>query len=418
VSRETTIKIGPFRGINTETPPERCKPGHLQVARNVYPTDSGALRVRDGLEVVHRGAVEAIHSDGNAVLFREGASLRRYNPGTKTVETLASMRGAPRHTRYLTLNGHTYFTDRISTGVVDAGRARSWGLAPPVGLTVTPGRGDLPPGLYQVAATYMRSDGQESGSSKVYQVLVTEGGFSVSVPPSSDLDVVGANVYTSSAGGTMLYLTGLSYSVAFTGPKIRHYHQLKTALLSPPPAGSLLEFYGGRVYIASADVLWYTEPWRYELASMRHNFILMPGQIGMVAAVSNGLWVSTENETVFLAGVDPEVEGGLKIRTRIPVGAIPGAFTKVDGLEVVDGADTHGPMVVWAAKDGIYAGADAGAYWNLTRNVYAPGEAVEGAAGAQFQADARLLHFSILRSNLNGAVLRMSPPRVSGGHEE
>src|SRR5690606_18535746 len=66
---------------------------------------------------------------------------------------------------------------------------------------------------------------------------------------------------------------------------------LRTFNLYPPPFGSIIKFYKGRLYIAQANVLWYSEPFQYEYFKLDSTYLEFPDTIKECIVVDDGIWV-------------------------------------------------------------------------------------------------------------------------------
>ncbi len=67
-----------------------------------------------------------------------------------------------------------------------------------------------------------------------------------------------------------------------------------------------MAYYRGRIYTAAYDVLYYSEPFAYELFNMSVNWIPFNGMITLLAAAEDGIFVGTQNELFMLRGTTPE----------------------------------------------------------------------------------------------------------------
>ena len=95
--------------------------------------------------------------------------------------------------------------------------------------------------------------------------------------------------------------TGLSYEWtgdAYVGPPT-------TKTFDDPPIGHLLEHFNGRIYVANGCTIWYSEPFAYAWFNMAENFIPLASRVRMIRAVRGGLFVSTEEKTIFLPEAAP-----------------------------------------------------------------------------------------------------------------
>ncbi len=361
-----------FKGLNNVLSPEKTASGELQVADNIDIDDSGQIRRRGGSTKVFTGSVHSLWSDGSLCLFRQSGGLLKKLNTDYTSTTLKSGIIGNLPLFYLPLNNLVYYSDSVITGIIDDNVSRTWGMAIPTAPTLLETVGDLKDGRYQVALTYIRNDGQESGSSETRVIDITSGGITVNnIPVSLDPDVNYVCIYISTQYGEMLYRAMIvshgTTSATYRGDGSELNIPLKTAFLTPPPAGHLLEFYNGRIYIAQDNILWYTEPYAYELCNLEHNFFMFNSRITLLIAGLTGLWLSTQKENIFIQGNDPQE---FKKLTKAGYGAIEGSQVKVEG-KLVGGRDPIAEQVaMWATPRGICIGTSDGYFMNLTEKRY------------------------------------------------
>jgi hypothetical protein len=375
-----TITYRTFRGINNILPEDSLVSREgvfLRTVTNADIDNAGRVRRRKGFDSVVSADVHSLWSDNDLCFFRQTTYLKQML-ADYTTRTVAS--GLPDNDlpmAFLSLNGLVYYTDSQVTGViVDSGRAnRSWGLALPPTPDVAEAAGVLPAGRYLITATYLRNDGQESGSDVPALItLGAAGGIAVALTPSDDPTVSTIRLYASFPDGQGLYLAGeyanLSTTVVYDGESGLG-RELKTFLLAPAPAGHLIEYFNGRVYVASNSYVFPSRPYAYELFDM-DDYLPFDGIITLLAAVDDGLYVSDGKKTYFLA------EG--KKRTEVcPYGAIEGTAAKVDLATIGDGTK-EGTAIMWASGKGIILGSNGGQITNLTEGKYVFPSAPSGAA--------------------------------------
>ena len=360
-----------FLGLRNTVPTDRFDLGDLEVAQNVDIDDSQRVTRRYGHgAAVVSGDCHSLWSDGITALVVRNNTLARIHPNYST-STLRSGLTPGQDMSFGVLAHRIYYSNGIETGVVEGGRSRSWGLEiPGVPVAAVTG-GVLPAGRYQFAVTYLRSDGQESGSSRAGIIDLSDiGGISLSaITVPADPDAAEIVVYFSKCNGDMLYRAGTipNGSTAFSY-QIEASMQIpmRTQHLRPAPAGQFVDVINGRTLVARGDTLYISEPYAPELFDLRKNFRLA-GPIVMLAALDTGVFVGTEARVIWLDGSDPEK---WVYSERLTYGAIRGASTKVSRDQVLDGQGSK-RVVVFATKDGICLGEDGGATINLTHDRYA-----------------------------------------------
>lgn len=120
---------------------------------------------------------------------------------------------------------------------------------------------------------------------------------------------------------------------------------------NPMPAGNIIRFYRGRLYIVSGKNVWYSEPYTYDRTKLYDNYMQWPSDISVFEPVSNGIWLVSD-KTYFLQGNTPSEFNTL---TQLDYGAIPGTGTKVPNSN----------DVMWMSQRGVCLGDQDGTVTNL-----------------------------------------------------
>jgi hypothetical protein len=122
------------------------------------------------------------------------------------------------------------------------------------------------------------------------------------------------------------------------------------------PAGSCMEYFRGRLYVAVGSVLWFSDAFRFFQRDMRYNFKAFSDDIELVAATVDGLYVAAGGITYFLTGDNPHK---FDLRPIAGFGAIHGSRTYISGTRIKEGL--YGGIVpVWASSEGPCYGFPAG----------------------------------------------------------
>ena len=127
-------------------------------------------------------------------------------------------------------------------------------------------------------------------------------------------------------------------------------------LLSDPPIGHLIAFAYGRAFIAQGPVIWYSEPFALGAFDLARNFLPFEGRITMMQPLHGGMFVSTEAETYFLPGRDPQ---GTEPGKVADYPAIRGTDVTVD-LSKIGAGELTGIGAMWASTKGICVGTPDG----------------------------------------------------------
>ena len=395
------MKVTRWRGLRNNTTSERFVPGDMEAATNLDIDDSGKPLVRPGRSQLAAGAHHSLWSEGSLVLAAQGASLYRLDSTsfTKTLLTGSLMTSDPVYYAGLGDGDRVFYANGVVSGLVWHNTAIEWGVRPPAAPIVVPtAAGDLVPGRYLVSTTYLRANpGHESGSCDPIVVdLGSKGGIQVlGLPPSTNPLVSGTMVYLSGPDSETLYRAQFvpagTFSVTLATPATGA--ALRTQFASGAPAGiRYLAAYNGRIYAARGNPVWVTDLHELELFRLADNFLMFPGEVKMLAAVSDGIYVSYGDRTAFLRGGDLK---SFQHEVVAEYAAIPGTIADVDGRVVLKGeAPQFGKM--WMSSRGVCAGFAGGSMLNLTERNYSFPDAPRGAGIVRY-ADGATHYLSVLQ---------------------
>lgn len=355
-----------FLGLRNTVSEESFELGDLSVALNTDVTDALRAQRRAGYAATAvTAAVHSFWSNGSVALMVNGSDLVEVQPdySTRVIRTGLSV-GARMY--YTIIGNRVFYSNGIENGVFSNGQSRTWGLQAPTKLPLAdPIGGSLPAGIYQYALTYVRGDGQESGTGRSGLVSLTvPGGIRFyDMPASADPSVTYKRLYVSPVNGDALWLlmalpnaaTDATYTVERTGTL-----PLTTQFLSPALPGTHLAAFSGHLLLARGATLYRSEPFAPELFDLRKG-LPFPARITLVAPVDDGVYLGTEVGVIWLPGRDPEkwIE-----QPRLDYGAIPGTLAYTSAEEISD--QRQGPAAVFATTKGICAGLAGGSILNLT----------------------------------------------------
>lgn len=387
---QDVVVYSAFSGLRNDVTPERFGITDLALATNCDLDKSGRLARRAGFTQKMSGAVHSLWSDDaqSTCLFVQGAHLNQLHPDY-SASAIMALGGIGARMSYCKTNDSVYFSNSVDTGILQNGATRTWGITVPplpgVALTV----GSMPAGTYQFAMTYLREDGQESGAPLAGVIQVPDGGGLIfTLPQSADLGVVRSVIYLSTPNGEELYVALMTADVmdAYTGDTSELNLPLATQFLQPPPAGQLIGYYRGRMFVAVDDTLYPSEPFSYELFDYR-NYIQFDGRITLLAVMEDkersgdaqhsGLFVGTDKSCGVMVGAAPE---DFQYVPKTAYGAILGALDYVDGSVFGDNSLGARPLPMWLTTQGICIGKPDMEIQNLTRTKYGFTAAGQGAA--------------------------------------
>lgn len=379
------MEIKKWLGLRNKTAPERLKPGELVVAQNVDIDNEEKLRSRKGYTIVQAGSYHSLWASDRSAYLMVGQDLKRLREDGTVIQVTRLQSGRP--VFFLEINNVVYFTNGTDTGRIVDGQVREWGIRMPVSQPVAESYpGSLPAGRYLYAMTFVRSDGLESGTGMPGVIeLASPGGIRFSqLEISTNQEISGKILYLSTANGQVLYRAAILPANASTYAYMNSGAELTVALdtmfVEPAPAGQLLEVHSGIAYVVDGNVAWFSDAYSFErFRRAESRFLQFPGRVVLFSAVSDGIYVGTEQGVWFLPGHEPT---SFQSRQVLTYGPIEGTAVKFDAEELDEEGEPAGgtkPAVMWTSEKGIVVGMSGGVVRNLTENQYGFPAAQRGA---------------------------------------
>jgi hypothetical protein len=287
----------------------------LRRAVNVDILDSGKVRRRRGSELAE--ALSGAHSawdDGNDNAYLVvGNVLKKVLPGA-ALQTVGNVAAGNNHLSYVLVHDAIYFTCKSACGRIRNDIIERWGVEVPASPAIlSETLGNLLPGTYSVAVTYLLADGRESGAS-IFSTIELENGGGVAItalPVPLDGAITRKRIYISTASGEVLYMAVeldaadqfAVINVPATGSELR------TKYLSPLPFGVGIAFANGRIFVIDAAdprLVKYSLALQYDHTDKREKYYLFPEPCLVIAGTKSGLYVATATKTYYIANAGTE----------------------------------------------------------------------------------------------------------------
>jgi hypothetical protein len=384
-----------FTGLRNDVTPERFGPEDLTWADNVDLDKSGRLSRRTGYAAVLAGAMHSLWADDQQeiCLFARGNQLNQLSP-TYSAVPVATLQGVGNPLSYQRVSDRVYYSNGVDTGILENGAVRTWGMTVPALPGAVATVGSMPAGAYQYVMTYVRADGQESGAVLAGLITVPDvSGIAFTLPVPADPGVASKILYLSTPDGEVLYLVALvpaaTTQTTYTGDTTELNLPLATQFMGQAPAGQLIAFYRGRMFVAVDDTLYWSAGFGYELFDLRE-YVQLDGRITLLAPItdkeitenarSSGFFIGTDRSCGVLVGSDPK---DFQYVPKTAYGAIAGAFDYVDGSLFGDDASGGRALPMWLSTQGICIGMPDMQVKNLTRSKF--GFPATGQGAALFQ---------------------------------
>ena len=136
-----------------------------------------------------------------------------------------------------------------------------------------------------------------------------------------------------------------------------------TRIWGDPPIGEIVRLFAARAWVVSGNVIWYSEPFNYNLFQMGRNFIPLEDKVTMFRPLVKGAFLSTRKSMYYLRGTDPK-EMSLETVANYP--AVAYTDTLINGASVLAGKYSPYICAVWTSVEGICLGTQDGNMINLT----------------------------------------------------
>lgn len=370
-----TVKLSAFAGIRNDVSPERfnVQDGEVRTdllnAINIELDESGKPIRRLGATALDATSSHSLWANDELAYVVRAGTLHQINSDMTVTDLGIPILG--NRVCYQRIANDVFFTDALITGVVGTNGYRPWGIIPPPRAALSTITGSLRAGTYLISTTFKRSTGLESGASPIQAVTVSANqGVQVPIPISNDPLVTEVCVYMSDCNGEVAYLVGTfstnEAACLITQLPAERTIRVRTLRCGPPMAGQVLGHYRGVLYIAAGNYLYYTNPYEYELVNRLINFIPFTAPVKTFSTVTDGIFIGTEDEIVFLQGNSPDQF------VRVPkanYGSVLGTELYIPAHFFSNG-EGGVPVPLWMSTKGQCVGFDGGQFKNLTGGRY------------------------------------------------
>lgn len=372
-------KISAASGVRNDLSPERFAETDLTAGTNIELDETGKTYRRLGVTSVAPGNMHSLFSAGQFSYVVKDGWLCLVDVNTPSFTQIIQVKGE--RVAYTPVNDRVFWSDGLQSGELLGAMNRRWGIQPPPAVVATEGYGNLESGTYVYTMTYVRADGTESGPAPwMFTRLGTGKGLSFTgLPISTDITVVGKRLYVSHCNGEVPLLAATlansDTSCTYSGAGLLSI-PVRGKACGAAPAGRVVGHYKGRTFVAENNYLWYSLPYEYGLFDLLRGYLGFSAPVTTFAAVSDGVYVGTESEIVFLSGDDP---AAFELRPVADYGSILGTEEYVPNYYVTkEGLPELVPM--WMSKHGVVVGLRGGEFKNLTGGHFILPEGVSAGA--------------------------------------
>lgn len=353
--------FGPFRGVNNRLPDFKLRSregDYLRHAVNADVTDAGSVRRRKGqTRIVAAADAHSFWSHGELAYYVAGGTLYALSGTVANPVSTAVLAGVGNLPMSFAAAGDDVFA---SNGVELYELVNRVGPAPVPTLAVQPdvsagSGGALPAGHYQVCFTLARASGEEGAATAPVRVEVGAGGVLsiANLPAAFPGDATELRIYMTACNDTVLAYAAslLAPTPTLSIPIVPTLgSRCMTLHLRPMPAGTIVRWLNGRLYVASGRTVIYSEPWAPTLFDPSRNYIAFPNPVTVMEPCVDGMFIAAD-KTYWLGG-DPTAAA---LRAVLPYGAVPGTAC----------ASERTNECFWMSARGMVRGRQDGSVENL-----------------------------------------------------
>lgn len=345
----------------------------------------------------------SLASVGGMLLCVDDGVLLKVDTDDWSTQALGAVGAEP--LSYAEAGGSVWVLSRGFRGSIANGRLGLWGLEPPPPPSVTVAAGQLPAGRYQVALTAEATAANgaliESGARATTTVELGAPGALLVEPMGLDVATEQVNLYCSEPNGRELYFVstvfpdGAPWRIEQVPPTVALLECLGER---PPPLGQIVRAFKGRLLVAAAAALYWSQPLAYHGFRWQSDVQLFSDEIVLLEPTFDGFYVATADRLWWVGGDDPETWRPLLLgQEMVPAGAavrVPGS--------ALPALETMAPVLVWASERGFVAGLPGGQVrWLTDGRLALPGH---GQASLAFRE----------QDGLRQVVLSLREPRAGG----
>lgn len=308
-----------------------------------------------------------------------GGQLKQLQPDM-TSTTLGTLLDGSSPVSFERVDDRVYFANGTDMGIIENGAMRTWGMPQAPLPAAVPTVGSMPAGTYQYNMIWLRGDGQGSGCGLNGVLELPEGsGVDFTVPAAPSSEIVGAVIYLSPANSDVLMEAGVAgpgQVFMWRGDPSALSVPLVSQFRGPPPAGHMVAYYRGHLFVAVGDTIYVSAPYAYEQFD-RRRYIQLDSRITLMAAISDldrteagrtsGFFIATERTTGVLSGNNPDE---FQYIQKADYGAVAGTMQMIEGTRYKDGANGTRLLPIWLSQKGVCIGLPELAVLNLTRGRY------------------------------------------------
>ena len=287
---------------NLKRPSDIDQTNELLDAVNVDLSDSGKIRVRQGLTEEKSGEFSNLFSYKNVLYGLSNTNFVSFDNLFNETIILSNI-NKYKKMYYLEVNDELYFSNGEQSGKINKyGSYDIWSVESPLDKPayLVEAGGLLPKGTYIIAYSYLYGT-YETGISPIEVVKVNNDNSKITINTSANSISTGAIIYAQQ--GEVLYQIGSGYSVVFENTIQVSGKTVKSENSKSFPMCENLAYYKARIYGSFDSYLTFTDIFDYRQFNPTMNFVEIDGtKILSILPYASGLFIITENSIWKLEG--------------------------------------------------------------------------------------------------------------------
>ena len=325
--------------------------------------DHGWLTLRAGLtsRVATTDGLN-VFSGAGLLLVQDQGTIKSVNTGDWSTSNVVTGLNASARVHFHEFDNQVWWTNGTVNGrILSDESAENWGIAIPPSPTLGTTAGDLPAGVYQVAATYLDGAGVESGAGKASSITLN-GSQDITANLTPDSDAVSVRFYATSAdvkgeGGLFWVKTVAVGSLPTTIDDVRvSRYALRTQHMRGPVAGNGVFSYKGIIGTWVDNWIYVSSGLSPHLFRVGHDIFRFPDDVQAVSGTESGIFVATTGGLWFLGG--ETIRNMQSIRKDYHAYAKDSTLVSGDKLPRLQVGET--PVALFVNEFGLLAGLPGG----------------------------------------------------------
>jgi len=321
-------KLDRFYGLDNTSDPLTLNLGYLATADNIDITDAGKITRRAGFDLDTAGQITGAYGtiDLQRMFYVLAGELVAMDGAVVIASGLSSDL-----MHWAEINDRVFFANGTDYGIIEPDNTVSpWSWTAPSAPALLAVSGDLPPGQYRVACTFVLPDGRETGAGMESEIELLDG-QALQISDITQEPGLRTRVYLAPANSEVFQL------MSDDAPEALYWNsspdwlgiELETADLDQVPVGStVIQAWRAQIYAAQYlpetgnTAIWRSRAFGFHLFDLHSAYLAVNGRVLMMAPTDAGLLIATDKAV--------HIYDGETLATLAKYGVVPGCAWSTD----------------------------------------------------------------------------------------